>query len=109
MSEKSIDSVEAFEWGTELFRSRRVRIASCPQVETPGTEIFHELTVADCFPDELSHVYCSCGWVGPGAESDEKAVEQHNLPHGYGIEPVSDWSPSHANLTDQEIDNAWEF
>ena len=87
------DTITVFEWHPTYFRSRRVRIARCPNAGSAWAYP-HELTVADCFDDELSHVYCTCGWIGPGASTDEIAVEIHNRPHGLGIEPTTEWERS---------------
>ncbi|MGS1128483.1 hypothetical protein ACVCL3_15920 [Rhodanobacter sp. UC4437_H4] len=81
-----VDTTTICEWYETYWRERQVRISPCPMFDTR-----HELTVADCFDDGLSHVYCTCGWVGPGALGDEGAVELHNRPRGFGIDPATPW------------------
>lgn len=99
-----VETTLAFEWHESFHRSRRVRVAPCPEQETSNYRGAHELTVANCFPDDLSHVYCTCGWDGPGAETDEAAVVLHNTPHGFGLDPVSEWE-----VFDQTLDDSSEL
>lgn len=79
------------EWHDTYWRERRVRVAACPETTNRECHYSHELTVAEAFPDNLSHVYCTCGWVGPGADTDENAVILHNSTQGVGFDPVSPW------------------
>lgn len=88
--DRALDAITVCEWGADAWRERHVRIAPCPKA---GAEErwTHELTVADAFDDEQPHVYCTCGWIGPAAETEEQAVAAHNKPHGLDIEPLSEW------------------
>lgn len=84
------ETVVVCDWQEAFWRERRVRIAPCPRSMT-ATRYPHELIVADCVGDQLSRLYCTCGWVGPGAETEEAAVARHNAPHGLGLDPRSEW------------------
>ncbi len=91
-SREAPDWIVVCDWHDTYWRERRVRIAPCPGVLPDHYP--HERVVCDDPDDEglyRPRICCSCGWVGPHAETEEQAVEAFNRPHGFGIEPLTEW------------------
>lgn len=90
--ESPMADTSVFEWHESFHRECRMRVAPCPARGKPSKSFRYEhaLTVAP-FNDNLSHVYCTCGWEGPGAPTDEAAVKRHNEACGVGTEQVTPW------------------
>lgn len=84
------EQVTVWKEGDDAWYQRLVLVAGCPNL-FDRSEFRHELGVGDHFGDEKPRIYCSCGWIGSPADSDEAAVAAHNGPVGLGLVPVSEW------------------